>query len=427
MSNINQISVGICIYCRHHIKLLKMFKFLVIIFSMLTFVESMDNENDVITGLVRVARCRAGCVTSGDVDTCWDLCHTLANVKDTSLCHHDTCGHVCRRVCHHYALSNSTPDRRKMGEGPGSDRYQFTWMPKISGCSMSWSPLSLSSNIHYKPVTRKTPGTVYLVLGQDRAGQWYEVIQTQSTFTSLSGPMTAKLDKIVVLGIMQDGVQDSVIIETNGVNCELEERRKIVEESQETELLSLTPKVTSTNHLEGLYLTEISLIWNGVVDDSPRYLIQWQRVSDSLDVVGSMVISDTTAQLTLDTDSFYVVTVRDIHTRTISPPTVISTSASLSPSSNQKQISVEVIILIVMTILCSSTFAGIYLHRRFTKSQLEENQNNFNKEVELKNIQCLERTEEKISLIYRVELMVKNVMKYVNRSRSTRPNEVPKV
>ena len=360
--------------------------------------------DDVISGLVKIATCRATCDPRDQ--SCWDTCHILANVKDTSdVCEDITCNAVCQAVCRHYMLNNATPGRRNHPKDVKTrDNYQFARMPKMHGCSLSWSPLSGASNTLYSE--HSIPGSVYLIIGQDRAGQWYEVTQTSSTFTVIPSHMSTKMSRIIILGVREDGVHDSVIIETSGVDCQLEERRQALKESKETLDVNLTPIVTSVVDVDNTFLTEVTLSWTGVVDDCPRYLIQWQKIPESVDIVGNMVTSHTGVTLTLDTDAMYVVTVRDINTRTVSPPTIINTSSSSS------SLSVEILILIILTIISVSAFLVIYICRRITKQNIEVNQNEINKQFEIisnGNIECLkvrEVTESSEKWYYLHRLMV---------------------
>ena len=395
------------------------------IFSLLAISAFSVSCEDVISGLVKIATCRATCNPRDTL--CWDTCLQLSTSKDTAFCQRDTCGHVCQSVCRHYMLSNTTPDSKRVTKNQNT--YQFTRMPKLLGCSLAWAPLEVASNtmvkddlsmsIHEEDHHRI--GSVYLVLGQDRAGQWYEVTQTISTYTSLPAIMSSKLARIVILGVRDDGVHDSVIMETDGVDCELEERRTQVEQVKDIEDPTLKPVITSMKHIEGTFLTEVSLTWSGVVDDSPRYMVQWQKVPKGIDIVGNLVTAETGVSLTLETDSIFVVTVKDIASRRASSPRIIMTSTSSlsSSSTSSSRISLELIILIVLTIATFTTFVGICLHRRLTQLKTEEYVNKFNEEIELRKdeyiavVQCLkanEENEEKLTIWNKIAVFVSSFL-----------------
>ena len=77
------------------------------------------------------------------------------------------------------------------------------------------------------PASRRS--TVYVVMGQDRAGQWYEVAQTTATRTEIDGSMTAKLKQIMVVAVQRDGVKMTAELLINGTNCEEAEKDNIIE------------------------------------------------------------------------------------------------------------------------------------------------------------------------------------------------------
>ena len=74
----------------------------------------------------------------------------------------------------------------------------------ITGCSLSWGSMEVSSNSFRSSYTRMEEwqrSPVYLVVGRDKSGQWYEVAQTYNTSAIISGNMSAKLDMLRVLAV----------------------------------------------------------------------------------------------------------------------------------------------------------------------------------------------------------------------------------
>ena len=341
-------------------------------------------SQSVISGLVTESQCRAGCLTDWppgeDRGHCWATCHHPAH------CQQETCGRGCRSAC--TLLANKT-DRPQEPRGPRHldtprhlETLQFSRLPSIAGCDLSWGPLEVPPNT-MKSSSSSPPAAVYLVVGQDKAGQWYEVTQTVTTSARLEGTMTAKLARLVVLGLTETGLQDTVIMDTDGTNCSQMEMLKRTWEMRNTELkdVSLTPRLVSLGLEEGSSLTEARLAWAG--EAGAEYLVQWRRLSSSLDIVGNLVTRQTSVQLSLQTDSLYMVTVREVRQDRVSPDTLINTSvAAPSSSPNTKRISTEVIILLVLTLLAVATVMGLILHSRYADSQ-EQQQNEFNKQLEL--------------------------------------------
>ena len=200
----------------------------------------------------------------------------------------------------------------------------------MEGCSLSWGPIQQSENsLRASSSSSSSPSSspvIYLVVGQDQAGQWYEVTQTVTTSTVLEGTMTAKLAKLVVLGLTESGLQDTVIMDTDGTNCDLMEMSRSPDEAETEEVeASLTPRVVSLQY-DDQSLTSVRLSWEGELG---QFLVTWQRLTSGLtsglDIVGNLVTSHTSVPLSLQSNSVYLFTIRDLRGNTVSPDTHICT------------------------------------------------------------------------------------------------------
>ena len=367
------------------------------------------SSGNVISSLVSVATCRAAClsqVTGADTEQCWSMCHHVSQHPDT--CDHPDCGHVCSVTCHHYSFSNQTPVMRRTGHNPVTTRFQFLRMPKISGCSMSWSPLTPVSNSMTRS-SESDAGTVYLVLGQDRAGQWYELSQSVSTWSTLAPSITMKLARMVIMGVRRDGVHDSIIIDTKALECHQEEnsvrRPAAVQRRVDTDL---TPVYTVTN-TDSPLLAELSLQWSGVVSDqSPRYLVQWTRLPEGVDIVGNLVTGDTGVTLTLERDQHYVVSVQDISSGAVSAPLIVSTHSS----ADQSSVTVLIILVIVFIIIISIICCFIIRNKIISRQTLEDKQNHFNNQFEKTTV---DTKSDDITVKHRLESLVGNIVHHVKQ------------
>ena len=346
---------------------------------------TISSSQSVISGLVTEAQCRAGCLSlwsqpGEERAECWTTCH------EPHLCQQEeTCGQGCRSACQ---LLGNRSDRLR---GPRHlNTLQFSRIPTIRGCSLSWGPLEVSPNTLQTSVP-STLSAVYLVVGQDRAGQWYELTQTINTSTTLEGTMTAKLARLIVFGLTDSGLQDTVIMDMEGTNCSQMEmlRRSWQKKKTEEKDVGLTPRLVSLGLEEDSSLTEARLVWTG---GEGEYLVQWRKLSSSLNIVGNLVTSQTSVEISLESDSLYMVTVREVRGDRVSPDTLISTSVTSPASTAQPadRISTEVIILLVLTLLAVATVMGIILHSRFTENIKVQQQNQFNKQLELGHQICLE-------------------------------------
>ena len=207
-------------------------------------------EDQVLSGRVSVAQCRTKCLGTFKEDVsreeCWSLCQHLGDSVDdqSHICHHEKCQEGCQAACGFYFQSNINPKRKA---NPKAGSLKFSLPPSLDGCSLSWGQLDVSPNTlkvarDLIPSTR----TVYLVMGQDKAGQWYEVTQTSGTGAIIDGTMTAKLNQLSVVAVREDGFKATMAFMTDGTNCEEIERKRIefeAERNRETVDMSLKPSL----------------------------------------------------------------------------------------------------------------------------------------------------------------------------------------
>ena len=352
---------------------------------------SLAGESAVLGGRVRVGRCRARCLASFHGDTscqeeecqkCWSFCQHLGVSEDeeeqSHICHHEECDHGCKAACRFFLHSNTTPTGKVE---PKVDSLEFSHPPSLFGCSLSWGELEVSSNtLRSNRDTLPIMSTVYLVLGQDRAGQWYEVTQTPETKAVMAGTMTAKLDQVRVMAIRQEGVKASMAFMTDGTNCE-EVERMMEEEEAERNREQVDPSLKPSLELlssEEIF-SEISLTWTpqslSHQPGSPgsRFLVNWHKIPDDFLVVGSLHTSSSSIRLSLESDTFYIVEIHDLWTRTVSPPTIINTTTR----DRSNKVSWVLVIVLGGTALVVLALGGFLLSRRsFRVSESNPLQNN---------------------------------------------------
>ena len=345
-------------------------------------------SSQVLDGRVSVARCRAKCLATfqgdGSCDgwgcqECWTLCQHLDVSGDdqSHICHHEECQEGCQTACGFYFHSNATPKRKVE---PKVASLEFSHPPSLFGCSLSWGELQVSSNTLWSSRDLlPSTSTVYLVLGQDRAGQWYEVTQTTGTRTLIDGIMTAKLDQVRVMAVREDGVKASQAFMTDGTNCEEVERLRMKAEAERTrEQVEPSLKPTLEFLTSEKIFSEATLTWTEepVLQQpgSPgsRFLIQWHQVPDNYLVVGSLHTSSNTLRLSLQPDTFYVVEIHDQWAKKVSPPTIINTTIR----HKSREVSWELVIVLGVTALAVLSFGGILLNMRSTREPIRQDEQN---------------------------------------------------
>ena len=341
--------------------------------SSLQVLVALSSPSDVISGLVRVARCRA---SLAEVTGSWDLCADLAPASVASICSRPGLSRDrgIASVCRHYYQTNMTPGHTAdlRTDSPGLP-WQFPSVLRVSGCSVSWLPLAPPSNSLQRAEERPRP--VYLVLGQDRAGQWYEVTQTLASDTILQPLMAVKLARLVVLGVRGDsGVQDILAGDMEAVaDCRPQETAT---EITFTEDRDLAPRVTKVQAFGDYGLAEVGLKWQGphvgIVREA-AYMVQWHRMPGS--ITGNLVTSDLSASLTLEAGGLYLVTVTDMVRGRISPPTAVNTNncGTTTTEEQQPQDGLMLAILSLITlILVVAISVGIWIRRKFLSEKLDK-------------------------------------------------------
>ena len=347
---------------------------LVLASSLQLLVAFSISPSDVISGLVRVARCRA---SLAEVTGSWELCADLAPASVASICSRPGLSRDrgIASVCRHYYQTNMTPahtgDLRTASPGLP---WQFPSVLRVSGCSVSWPPLAPPANSLQGAEER--PRSVYLVLGLDRAGQWYEVTQTLALETLLQPLMAAKLARLVVLGVRGDsGVQDILAGDMEAVaGCRPQETAT---EITFTEDRDLAPRVTKVQAFGAYGLAEVGLKWRGPhvgIVRQAAYMVQWHRMPGS--ITGNLVTSDLSASLTLEAGGLYLVTVTDMVRGRISPPTAVNTNNHRPTTAEEQQPRQDGLILAILSlitlILVVAISVGICIRRKFLSEKLDK-------------------------------------------------------
>ena len=221
---------------------------------------------------------------------------------------------------------------------------------------------------------RYIDNTVYLVIGQDRAGQWYEVAQTSGTRTVIQGTMTAKLNQLKVLAVRKDGVKATSTIMTDGTNCEEMERIRIKTETERNrEIINLSLRPTLEIFPSEKIFSAATLTWkeepflNHPGSSGSRYLVQWRDLPYNNKVIGTLHTSSNTVRLRLQPNKLYVVEIHDLWARRVSPPTIINTTVRENGGVSWELVivlgSIPLAVLVLGAILINMICTKEHIHR----------------------------------------------------------------
>ena len=289
---------------------------------------------------VSVAQCRALCPLHQparlrqssseqlvEVDECWSACGSLAEAVNIELlCREDitdqrttavTCGAGCRRACRYYLNQNDVPSARSGRlRSASSAPLEFSPLPSLQGCRLSWGRPLLSANslrtVSSRQLTASRP--VYLLLGLDGAGQWYEVNQTEETQTTIAFQTLAKLHELLLVAVGRHGALTSSqvsVSEAAILACRPPSPEQLPQQQQ--------PSRLTLQGLESddgvLYRAVVS--WTAPIvkpssfhhlSSTAQYLVRWRTVPEGF-VAGSLLTNATTATLALLPDSHVLVEV----------------------------------------------------------------------------------------------------------------------
>ena len=296
----------------------------------------------VLHNSVAVAQCRASCGRQdpGESVGCWAGCGGSA-----SLCGSAGCGRGCKAGCDWHENRNKvTLDRRMRSKLT----MVFSSHLAITGCSLSWGSLEVSSNSFrssYTMVEEWQRSPVYLVVGRDKSGQWYEVAQTYNTSAIISGKMSAKLDMVRVLAVGEVGILARNTIKMNGTNCE---EKNIQATTQQV----LKPVLVSSS-TEGS-IVRAKITWPAV-DTKQGYLVRWQAFPGNL-VLATLHTNNNTAMLPLRRNTHYMVEVQDLSTDFVSIPIIIDTTEEGSASIPTNLVVAAVLIILTIAAVAGAVF-----------------------------------------------------------------------
>ena len=354
--------------------------------------------DSVLLGRVGVAECRSKCLvkfpgdcSGGDCFMCWDVCGLLPSQTQpwSHMClNKQICFKGCEAACSFYLNENRTPS---INSSPVSANLDLSSPLVLNGCSVSWGSIAESSN-SFPGSKSHNPlqNIVYIVLGKDGAGKWYEVEQTNRNYQDIDLRILTKLEELLLMAVSQDGlVTSSRIVLTRKVSsCETERNyRQPRTFSGGSSLRSHTfsswsPVLAGVARDGSMARAQVSWQDPGkVIGGVPaRFLVRWELVSSG-QVVGSSLTNATSISIPLYNLHLYNnsnlrVYVRLLGSNFISTPLTIETNIH-----NESHINLSPLLFgsAAVLLVISFGFGAIAVIRcTIIKNQTKVNNNNGN-------------------------------------------------
>ena len=233
---------------------------------------------------------QADCKVDGVCGDCWSQCARLNDIgtqaQISSSCRTDnTCSEGCQVACSSYLRSNTVFSKQRSSR---RNRLEFSKPLVLSGCSVTWGNLRPSAN-SFKKSSRtgramsNNKEVIYLVLGRDRTGTWYEVNQTLANQAIIHPWTLNKLHEVHVIGVGSAGILTSksvVVPEYIPKTCLV---KPVILHREPTTGATASTTVESVN--SGFATTEdefkINLIGLEKLEDGiPRVVISWPESTD---------------------------------------------------------------------------------------------------------------------------------------------------
>jgi hypothetical protein len=316
--------------------------------------ETPSQSDPVLRLRVSVAQCRAICLHQStgfrmqpaqEEDECWSACGRLVDVADVeSQCRGGTeevaaCGPGCRRACRFYLNQNAVPSAKTGRLRTASPApVGFSTLPTLQGCQLTWGRPELSAN-SLTIGGRQQPASVYsrpvyLLLGLDGAGQWYEVNQTEETQTRIVYQTLAKLHDLLLVAVGRQGIFTSAQVHVSEMAiqaCRPGDLQQQQQQHQQQLSLPVLQKLESDGVLFRAVIswTSPAVPASASSTAAAQYLVRWRTIPEGF-LAGSLLTNATTATLALLADSMVQVEVSplillDNRQLVTSPPLLIST------------------------------------------------------------------------------------------------------
>ena len=290
---------------------------------------SFNVHDQVLQSRVTVGQCRAICMDNNSDDSCDQQCATdcwahCAKLQEFStqqdqlsgMCQESSdCGPGCQLACSSFLNTNSvfSPSSQRQRRRSRA-RLEFSTVPVLTGCSLSWGELKQSANSFIKSaqVTKPTSvvePVVFLVLGRDRAGTWYEVNQTLATEANIQPWTLGKLQYIHIIGVGKSGVLAAKTVPVPAYiprTCVLQTAEDIHVDSDDTiedNIVDETFRIdlVGIEKLDGI--PRVVIAWQDHPEDlvsagESKYLVRWRQIPAG-PVTGNMMTNSSMAKLPL--------------------------------------------------------------------------------------------------------------------------------
>ena len=351
-------------------------------------------QDPVFRRRVGVAQCRSTClggapVCTGPVCTeCWKWCEIGGEEECEAPecsdgeggCEAPVCGEGCQTACSFYRGQNRVPSQPTSRSA--SSALKFATRPRLgSGCSLQWGQLVFSENSvedrnsveavnSLQNVLENTMGEdvnsiearprrealriapVFVVFIKDKAGSWYEIVQTAAHHTRLPAHTLAKLERILVVAV--DSV-NAVLTSYSFLPAPLNSCQEAIQEARHTTLSTFQ---LSLERVEGAAkggLGRAFIRWTApgrlVTSSATKFKVTWQMVPDGY-TTGSLLTNDSAAMLPLLPNASVLVQVGILNTPIRSGQLLINNN--LPPVEEEMDGFDPAVVLAVISLLASA-------------------------------------------------------------------------
>lgn len=340
-------------------------------------------QDPLLQARVGVAQCRASCLqedptcSSTSCLACWQTCY-----KDESelgrICEDESCGEGCRTACNFYSGLNSIPAGRRTGR---SRSLEFSSSPTLSSCGeLSWGAPSFSANSFRVSSERSINSPVFLVLGRDRSGRWYEINQTETLNTRIQVQTLAKLQEIVIAGVERSGVMLNTKIRVEEQVLEPCSTSSNPGEVKDESALSPNFKLQLDGIVSQGPLVKVGLTWNQDFKvpsefSGSRFLVEWNQVPEGF-IRGSLYTNSSSVSLALLSSTLISVQVQDLAANLRSAPISVSTYSEKSNLDLNLALVLSIISILLSFLALLLILLRIYSKTPDNKTQTKPSNNN---------------------------------------------------
>ena len=239
---------------------------------------------------------------------------------------------------------------------------------ELDRCTVSWGKMMVSSNSFRSSTQPRMPVSppVYVVLGHDTSdGQWHEIVQTSVRSDQIHPSVMTNVNLLKLVVVGEEGVRLTSIISVDSQHCDYQHKFRpvVIDTIKEVE-----------------QLVTVSIAWEAD-SGSDLFAVRWQEYPLVTSVMATLTVNTPAAQITLKSDTSYILQVENTSTGELSEPIIVDTHTTDSISGLAQVPTDIIIIAIVLVSLILVTAVVVPLVRYCRKSDKCKDKKPFNNNV----------------------------------------------